>query len=178
MTQMIEALLVYSRLNTKGAEFETADLNVIIDQLQSLEIAAIIEDTNARLIVPQKLPSVVADVAMLRQLIQNLVINGIKYRAEGVVPEIVITACDVDEDTVKILISDNGIGIKEELHETIFKMFKRAHSRQKYEGTGIGLAVCRKIVEKHGGTIGVDSAEGQGSVFWFTINKAKEAVLV
>jgi signal transduction histidine kinase len=178
MTEMIEALLIYSRLNTKGMDFGIGDFNEIINQFKHLEIATLIEETNATITVPRQLPNVIADVPMIRQLMQNLIINGIKYRDDGVVPEIVITASDIDDDTVKIQVSDNGIGIKQEMHEAIFKMFKRVHSRKKYEGAGIGLAVCKKIVEKHGGMIGLDSSEGQGSVFWFTIKKAKEAVLV
>ncbi|MHC4637693.1 MAG: ATP-binding protein [Planctomycetota bacterium] len=176
MTQMIEALLVYSRLNTKEVLFKTIDLNEIIEQLEQLELAALIEETEAVIEVPQYLPEVRADLVQIRQLFQNIIVNGIKYQREGISPRIVITAEQIEDGKVSIKIQDNGIGIKEELHKAVFKMFKRVHSRSEYEGTGIGLAVCRKIIDRHGGQIGVDSQEGKGSVFWFTLTLADESV--
>jgi signal transduction histidine kinase len=109
---------------------------------------------------------------------QNLIVNGIKYQRAGTAPRIEITARQIDNDEVRIEFKDNGIGIKKEMHQAIFKMFKRIHSREDYQGTGIGLAVCKKIAEKHGSKIGVDSEEGKGSVFWFTMSLEKELATV
>lgn len=178
MSQMIEAMLVYSRVNTRDIVLNPVDLNEIIEQFRQVELAALLEETNGTIEVPQPLPRILADTVLIRQLMQNLVVNGIKYQEEGVVPCVVITAKQIDGDRVKIEIKDNGIGIKEDLHEAIFKMFKRVHSRQKYEGTGIGLAVCKKIAERHDSQITVDSREGEGSVFSFNLAAAAEPISV
>ena len=178
MTLMIEALLTYSRLNTKEMQFETVDLHEIIRQFEELELAAMLEETGGTIEVPEPLPSVKADSVQIRQLLQNIICNAIKYHREGIPPRIMVRARQVSGDKIRIEVQDNGIGINEELHDDVFKMFKRVHSRQKYEGTGIGLAVCRKIVDKHGGQIGIDSNDGEGSTFWFVLPAAREPVMV
>ncbi|MHC4113837.1 MAG: sensor histidine kinase [Planctomycetota bacterium] len=177
MTAMIEGLLVYSRIDTQEAVFETVDLNEVVEQLRRLELAELLEETGAIIEVPESLPQVQANPVQLRQLMQNLIINGIKYRRQAVQPRIVIKATQSKEDTVRIEVQDNGIGIDEEHYENIFTMFRRLHSRQKYEGTGIGLSVCKKIVERHNGQIGVESKVDEGSTFWFTLSSAKEAMI-
>ena len=177
MTQMIEGLLVYSRLNTSNDPFEAADLNETIEQLGQFELGAMLEETGATIEVPQPLPKVKGDPTQLGQLLQNLIANGIKYRRDGVAPRIVIGAEPLGDETVRIEVRDNGIGVSEQHREDVFKMFRRLHSRRKYEGTGIGLAVCKKIVERHGGEIGLESTEGEGSTFWFTLPAAKEAAV-
>ncbi len=156
MNQMIEGLLMYSRLNTKEVPPEVVDLNEAVEQLVQLELAAVLEEAGATVEVPQPLPKVWAVPVQMNQLLQNLINNGIKYHREQIQPRIVITAKRIAQDTVRIEVRDNGIGIKEEFHGDIFAMFRRLHSRRKYEGSGIGLAVCKKIVEKHGGQIGVE----------------------
>jgi light-regulated signal transduction histidine kinase (bacteriophytochrome) len=178
MTQMIEALLVYSRLSKNDITLSAVDLNEIIEQFSQLELAMLLEETNAAIDIPQTLPTVKADKVLIKQLIQILISNGIKYQKPGTAPRIEITAREIDNDKVRIEFKDNGIGIKKDMHQTIFKMFKRAHSNEEYQGKGIGLAVCKKIAESHGSQIGVDSEEGKGSVFWFTMPLEKEQATV
>ncbi len=178
MTQMIEGLLMYSRVNTKEVPFQTVDLNHIVNQIQQLELAAALEETGGEIEVPQPLPTVMANPIQIRQLLQNLISNAFKYRHQEITPQVVVTAKQLDSDKVRIEVQDNGIGINHTLYEDIFKMFKRVHSSQRYEGAGIGLAVCRKIVDRHDGQIGVESKEGEGSIFWFTLTAAREPLLV
>ena len=178
MTEMIEGLLTYSRVNTKGISFQAVNLNEVVEQLEQLELAVLLEETGGTIEVPQPLPVVEADPIQMRQLLQNLIANGIKYRRDGVRPRIVIRAEHIDGDKVRIEVQDNGIGIKEEHYEDIFTMFRRLHPRQRYGGTGIGLAVCRKIIDRHGGRIGVESKYGEGTTLWFTLSAASEAVAV
>jgi signal transduction histidine kinase len=178
MTEMIEGLLTYSRVDTQGAEFETVDLNEIIEQLRQLELADLLEKMGGTIEVAGPLPEVQADPTQIRQLLQNIIINGLKYRQQAVQPQIVIRARQTEEDTVRIEVQDNGIGIDEKYHGDIFTMFRRLHSRRKYDGTGIGLSVCKKIVERHNGLIGVESKIDEGSTFWFTLSKTKETAAV
>ncbi|MFA5292365.1 MAG: ATP-binding protein [Phycisphaerae bacterium] len=178
MTQMIDGLLSYSRVSTKTREFETVRLDTVIHELEKFELSVLLEETHAILNVPEPLPSIKADSVQMRQLLQNLIANGIKYQTRGNIPEITITAETLPDEMVRIKVSDNGIGIKAESLGLLFTMFKRLHSRDEYEGTGIGLAVCKKIVERHGGQIGLESKFGRGSTFWFTVPAAKSAVPV
>ena len=175
MTQMIEALLAYSRINTKAPALEIVDLNETIKKLEQLELATMLEENGGTIEIPQLLPEVLADPDLIKKLLQNLIINGIKYRREGIQPQILIIAERVSEDAVKIELQDNGIGIEKEHNERIFKMFARLHSRQENEGPGAGLAICKKIVEKHGGRIGIESKVGVGSTFWFTLPTSKSS---
>jgi len=105
----------------------------------------------------------------VHQLLQNLVGNGLKYQHNGRKPEIVVRSSQEDDNTVRVEVEDNGIGIAEGNYDKIFVMFGRLHPREEYEGTGIGLAVCKKIVDRHGGNMGVTSTVAEGSTFWFTL---------
>jgi signal transduction histidine kinase len=170
MQQMIEALLIYSRVTTHGAEFGPVDLNLIVEQLRTLELAAKLEEVPGSTIeTPEPLPVVFGDPIQMRQLLQNLIVNGMKYQPKGAVPKIIVTATKTDDSMFRIDVTDNGIGIKEEYYNTIFTMFRRLHSRSEYEGTGIGLAVCKRIVERHNGKISLHSVVGKGTTFWFTV---------
>jgi PAS domain S-box-containing protein len=171
MQAMVDDLLTYSRVTTKAKPIELVDLNQVIEDLKSLELATMLEETRGTISVPEALPPVNGDSSQLHQLLQNLIANGIKFRREGVKPEITIRARGIQKDMARLEIQDNGIGIDEKYHEQIFTMFKRLHSRERYEGTGIGLAVCQKIVRRHGGEIGVKSTPGKGATFWFTLPK-------
>jgi len=169
MQQMIDALLTYSRVTTRGVGFEPVDLNKVVEELCAVELAVKIEETGAEIAVPERLHNVNCDPAQIRQLMQNLIADGLKYQKKGVAPEITIRSSVADNGMVRVEVADNGIGIKQEQFENVFVMFKRLHSRREYEGTGIGLAICKKIVERHEGDIGVISTYGEGTTFWFTM---------
>jgi PAS domain S-box-containing protein len=169
MQDMIDALLTYSRLTTKAKPPEWVDLNKVIDNLRKLELATLLDETRGGIRIPKPLPSVQADPSQMHQLFQNLIGNGLKFHKEGIPPEIIVRAHEVENNMVRIEVEDNGIGIDEKYHSQLFTMFRRLHSRDQYEGTGIGLASCKKIVERHGGNIGVKSILGKGSTFWFML---------
>jgi|GEM_PF-1766941 len=168
MKKMIDGLLVYSRVSTQPHPFQRVDLNEIVGQINKFELSVLIEETNAVVEIPKPLPAIVGDSSQITQLMQNLIANGIKYQKRGSKPVITITSKPAADGMVRIEITDNGIGIKPEYHSAVFGMFKRLHNKE-YEGTGIGLATCKKIVERHNGQIGLESQPGHGSTFWFTI---------
>jgi PAS domain S-box-containing protein len=171
MQAMIDALLTYSRLTTKAKPFEWVDLNKVIEDLKKLELATMLNETRGVIHVPRPLPSVQADPSQMHQLFQNLIGNGLKFHKEGISPEVIIRAYAVENNMIRIEVEDNGIGIDEKYYGQLFTMFKRLHSREQYEGTGIGLASCKKIVERHGGDIGIKSTPDKGSTFWFTLSR-------
>ncbi len=175
MTTMIDGLLKYSRANTKDIVIETVDLNNVVEHIKELELGMLLEETGTVIEVPQPLPKVYADPVQIEQLLQNLIANAIKYRKEDIKPVITIKAKENQDKKVRIEVQDNGIGIAPEYRDEIFKMFKRLHAREKYDGCGIGLSICKKIVDRHAGDIGVESEMGKGSTFWFTIPRAKDA---
>lgn len=168
MQALINDLLTYSRVGSTAAPLQPTDSAAVVETaLQSLRVA--IEDSHA-VIRCGELPIVMGDAAQLTQLFQNLIGNAIKFRG-GRTPAIAVSA-KADESFWRFSIQDNGIGISAEYFDRIFVMFQRLHSRGAYEGTGIGLAICKKIVERHGGRIWVESEPGQGSVFNFTLQQA------
>jgi signal transduction histidine kinase len=172
MSNLISDLLEYSRINTRGKEFVAVPLEQIVtDVIDDLEVA--IEESSA-IIEHQNLPDINGDVFQLNQLFLNLLSNAIKFRQKGISPKINISHSHdsvfdpiLSTDTLWhiITISDNGIGFEQEFEDKIFVPFQRLHARSTYKGTGIGLAVCRRIVERHGGTIFVKSQVGQGTTF-------------
>jgi signal transduction histidine kinase len=178
MTKMIEGLLAYSKVSTKTHSAEIVDLNNIVKQLSELELSVMLEEKHTILDVPQSLPAVEVDPVQIRQLMQNLVANGMKYQAKENKPHITITSRPVADGMVRINVTDNGIGIAPEFQQAVFVMFKRLHAKNEYEGTGIGLAVCKKIIGRHGGQIGVESELGKGSTFWFTLPAVKQSAAI
>lgn len=168
MQTLINDLLTYSRVTTHGKEFVKIDLNDIMKRaLFNLEIA--IKENDA-IIEVDELPEIYADGFQMVQLFQNLIGNAIKYRSKEP-PHVCITAQKDDGDWV-FKVSDNGIGIAHKYYERIFTIFQRLHEIHVYTGTGVGLAICKKIVERHGGFIWVDSDYGKGSTFYFSIPDA------
>jgi signal transduction histidine kinase len=168
MKRMIDGLLVYSRVSSQPHPFQKVDLNEIISQIRKFELAVLIEEKDVEIEIPTLLPVIVGDSSQVIQLMQNLIANGIKYQKKGNKPIIKITSKPAADGMVQIEVTDNGIGIKPEYHSSVFGMFKRLHGKE-YEGTGIGLATCKKIIERHNGKIGLESQPGHGSTFWFTI---------
>jgi light-regulated signal transduction histidine kinase (bacteriophytochrome) len=129
-----------------------------------------IEESGAKVNFPPQLPTLTVDNSQMTQLFQNLIGNGIKFRRPDVPPVIDITVeRNAADETWQFAIRDNGIGIAPEHHERIFVIFQRLHTREQYPGTGIGLAVCRKIVERHGGKLNVQSEPDHGATFSFSI---------
>ena len=165
MQSLITDLLVFSRLTRKPKPFTLIDCNTVIKNVV-LNLESVIQSTNA-VIMSEPLPSVSGDETQLTQLFQNLISNGIKFHSDKK-PQININAQKTDSEWL-FSVKDNGIGIEDIYKERIFVIFQRLHSRDEYPGTGIGLAICKKVVEKHGGRIWVESEPGKGSTFYFTI---------
>lgn len=166
MRDLIKALLEYSRIG-KEREFSLVDCNQLITEILS-NMTQSITETKA-IITVDTLPIIKGFEIELRQLFQNLISNAIKYVAKGVRPKLNISATKKGHEW-QFALSDNGIGIAKEDQDKIFIIFKRLHNRNEYEGSGIGLSYCKKIVELHQGTIWMDSKINEGSVFNFTIN--------
>jgi PAS domain S-box-containing protein len=167
MQRLINDLLTYSRVGTRGKPLETTDTHALLGEA-IINLAAQIEEKRA-IITNDDLPTVLADTSQLMQVFQNLISNAIKFLGENV-PHIHVSAQDKGREWV-FSVRDNGIGIEKQYAERVFIIFQRLHTRQEYPGTGIGLAVCKKIVERHGGRIWFDSEPGRGSTFFFTIMK-------
>lgn len=166
MQRLIEDLLTYSRVGTQGQQLRTVSLDTVInDVLSDLEL--LVEQAGAK-ILRDPLPTLVADEGQMRQLFQNLISNAIKFRKAGHPPEIEIRACPSEHEFV-IEVRDRGIGFDQKYTDRIFTIFQRLHGRHEYEGTGVGLAICRRIVERHGGRLTARSSPGQGSTFVVTL---------
>jgi two-component system sensor histidine kinase/response regulator len=167
MNKLIKGLLEYSRIGTGSLKFVKVDCSWILDQvLESLQSE--LEQSQA-VIEADPLPQVMGDEVQIEQLFQNLISNAIKYRHDQVIPLIKITVKQPLNDEYLIGIHDNGIGIEVEDYPRIFQVFQRLENCDQYPGTGIGLAVCQKIVDNHGGKIWVESEQNQGTSFYFTL---------
>jgi signal transduction histidine kinase len=170
MQRLITDLLAYSRVTTRGKAFHPIDCEQVLrDVLVNLQKA--IEESGAE-VSHDPLPKIIADQAQLVQLFQNLIGNSIKYRSEE--PPRVHISAGPAEDGWLFCVRDNGMGIEPQYADRIFVIFQRLHAKGEYSGTGIGLAICKRIVERHGGRIWVESELGRGSTFCFTIPANKE----
>jgi len=169
MQRLIQDLLAYSRVGTKGKDLlETSSEDALEQALINLRGAI---EENGALITHDALPPVLADEMQLIQLFQNLVGNALKYQGPGT-PRVHISAENTDGKKWMFSVRDNGLGIDPQYFEKIFGMFQRLHKREEFAGTGIGLAICKKIVERHGGSISVDSELGEGSTFHFVLSES------
>ena len=168
MQTLINDLLEYSRIQTRGKKFSKVNIqNVLGLAVNNLRLK--IQETSA-LVTNDDLPEVIADEGQIVQLFQNLIENGLKFTKTA--PRIHISAIE-EEDHFLFSVRDNGIGIEASYFDRIFQIFQRLHPKDQYGGTGIGLAICKRIIDRHGGKIWVESKPGKGSVFYFTILKSQ-----
>jgi PAS domain S-box-containing protein len=168
MRTLIKELLDYSRVGRKDKPFEYVDIREIIREVIA-DYQMAIDDSNARIVIEDDMPVLLAIRFRVKQLISNIVSNALKFKSDKL-PEIQIGVCE-EEDAWLFYMKDNGIGIESQYFERIFGIFKRLYSRDEYPGTGIGLALCKRIVEAHGGKIWVDSDGKTGTCVYFTIAK-------
>jgi signal transduction histidine kinase len=171
MRTLINDLLSYSQLATSAEPFTRVDLTAIVQGVV-VDLETVIADAGGRVDVGA-LPVVDADPAQMRQLFQNLLGNALKFRRKDEPPVIRLAAAGTPDGMWAITVADNGIGFKETQGERIFRMFERLHPRAAYDGSGIGLAICRRIVERHGGTIAATSTTGQGTTFTVVLPATK-----
>jgi signal transduction histidine kinase len=176
MQRLIEDLLKFSRVSTHGRPFAAVDLGEVTRAVL-VDLETQVEQAGARVTVGA-LPTINGDQSQLRQLMQNLISNALKFRRQEVTPEIAIDAT-VHDGVAEITVRDNGIGFDRRYSLRIFRVFERLHGRNEYPGTGIGLALCRKIAERHGGTVVADGVPDVGSTFTVTLPlEQPEEVLV
>jgi signal transduction histidine kinase len=172
MRSLIQDLLSYSRIRSKGQEFVSVDLNEIVrGVISDLEVR--LEQTEGRVKVGE-LPTVLADPVQMRQVFQNLIGNALKFKKSGVPPVVKVAAKTKDKGHV-IVVEDNGIGFEQEYGERVFEIFQRLHGRSEYEGTGMGLAIVKKILERHVGSIRAESEKGRGTRFILVLPNHKDA---
>lgn len=165
MQKLINGLRAYSCVGGQGKPFEPTSCETVLDRVLTNRQERIEE--NGAVITHETLPTVMADASQLVQLFEKLIGNAIKYRNEEP-PRIHISAEQKGNEWI-FSVRDNGIGIAPEYHEHIFVIFQRLHRTEEYPGNGIGLAICKRIIERHGGRIWIESELGKGSTFYFTI---------
>jgi PAS domain S-box-containing protein len=171
MQALLQDLLAYSRVGTHGRAFERVDLAQTVQEVQA-DLAVALAESGGRVEVGP-LPTVKGDPVQLRQLLQNLIGNGLKFRAKGRPVVVQVRADRVEEagrPLWRLAVSDNGIGLDAKYEDRVFQIFQRLHAREEYEGTGIGLAICKRIAERHGGTISYDGELGRGTTFYVTLD--------
>jgi signal transduction histidine kinase len=177
MATLVSDLLAFSRISSKGKPFIPVDLNEVIAGVVS-DLEARLAQTGGRVEILD-LPTVASDPIQMRQLLQNLIGNALKFHRKDEAPVVRVSAEIIDSPdangrvqpggTCRISVVDNGIGFDEKYLDRVFTIFQRLHGRGDYEGTGIGLAICRKIVERHGGNITARSKPGEGATFIVTM---------
>ena len=170
MQALVDDLLTFSRVNSQKLKLQDLDPAKLVDNIL-LELDSTLKETKARVMFSNFPELINADKIKLKQLLQNLITNGIKFSKPGVIPTVTIN-CKEKKDYWQFEVKDNGIGISKEFNDKIFKLFQRLHTSSEYKGTGIGLTLCKKIVEQHDGEIIVDSILGEGSNFIFTISRS------
>ena len=185
MSGLIADLLEYSRVTTRGEPFEDVNLNTIAQNVRS-DLEFRIDDVSGRVEIDD-LPTIEADSTQIRQLFQNLISNGLKFHRPDEPPVVRLSArieerpvADEPDQTLPwciIQVSDNGIGMKKKYLDRIFLPFKRLHGRSQFEGTGMGLAICQRIAERHGGAIEVESAPDEGTIFTIEIPAVRSEML-
>jgi light-regulated signal transduction histidine kinase (bacteriophytochrome) len=173
MKQLINDLLLFSRAGRNGNSAAVNLTEVVVQALDVMQLA--IEDVHA-VVTYDPMPTVMGRESRLGEVIQNLIGNALKFRSERQ-PEVHI-GCERRGDEWMFSVRDNGIGMAPEFHERIFAMFQRLHGREEFSGTGIGLAICKRVIEHHGGRIWVESKPAEGSTFFFTLPSAMEGLAI
>ena len=174
MWNLVDDLMVYSQVNSLQMNLEPNDLNDLLKEVL-INLNFSINEKNAIIEVAPLPQEAMVDETKIRQVFQNLIANSLKFTTPDKTPMLKID-CKEEGDFWKFSVQDNGIGISEDYHDKIFKPYQQLHTKDKFEGTGMGLAICEKIIEKHGGTIYFESVLGEGTTFYFTILKASEKV--
>jgi light-regulated signal transduction histidine kinase (bacteriophytochrome) len=177
MQDMITSILDYSKISSNPEPFKLVDCNEILQNaMGNIEVA--IGESGAK-ITHEPMPSIYADPHQLQRVFQNLIANSIKFSSKDKKIPLIHVGVDKKDDFYEFYVKDNGIGIDPKYFERIFIIFQRLHTDSVYPGHGVGLAICKKIVERHGGTMWIDSVSGKGATFYFTISaKEKETVNV
>jgi PAS domain S-box-containing protein len=175
MKDQIEGLLEFSRVATHEKTFEQVNMNDILKYALN-NLKTLIEENNAK-ITNDPLPLLMGDADQLQRVFQNIISNAIKFKKEGESPKVHISVQRNDENNEYVFsIADNGIGIEKQYMERIFVIFKRLHTQDEYKGTGIGLSIVKRIIERHNGRIWVESDLGKGSTFYFTLPITKKVM--
>ncbi len=170
MKRLIEDLLAYSRVNPYNLKFEAIDVNDLIFSIER-DLMMVINEKKAKLISKNLPVNLIADQTQMRQLFQNLIANALKFDIPNITPEVIVSVEEQEEQWL-FSVRDNGIGIDPKHFDRIFLLFRRLHTKNEYDGTGIGLAMCKKIVENHHGEIWIESEKGKGATFFFTLSKS------
>jgi light-regulated signal transduction histidine kinase (bacteriophytochrome) len=173
LQRMMDAVMRYARVKTRGQRMEVVDLNRVRDRVLDV-LESEIAGSRAE-IVSDELPNVMADEPQMEQLFQNLISNSLKFHGDDP-PRVEISVSDEPDEWI-LAFADNGIGIDGGAADRIFLMFQRLHTQEEYPGTGIGLAVCKRIVTHHGGRIWIDSATGDGATFFVALPKRSERLV-
>jgi len=173
MQELIDGLLTYSRISSKAVPFEPVELHQVINSVLD-DLAIRIENNHATIHIDDTLPAIEADPLQMRQLFQNIIGNSLKYTHPERNPQITIKRLPFSdpfsqESYIRLSIEDNGIGFKKEYQDVIFDIFQRLHTRQQFQGTGIGLSICKKIVARHQGAISAEGTPDQGATFIITL---------
>lgn len=171
MQALIQDLLSYSRVGTRGKPFRPVNCAAVVDRVLN-DLKPMIVEAGAT-VTRGDLPAVSGDDVQLGALFQNLIANAIKFRGDRA--PVVQVSAEREGEHWRFAVQDNGIGIESEYRERIFVIFQRLHGHGTYPGTGIGLAICKRIVERHGGRIWVESTPGAGATFWFTLGERQDA---
>jgi light-regulated signal transduction histidine kinase (bacteriophytochrome) len=173
MQTLIRDLLAFSRVETHAHDFETVDTHSALGAA-IVNLKTMIDETGA-LVTSSDLPQVLADETQLTQMFQNLINNGIKFQKKTRTPHIHICA-ERQNGCWRFSVQDNGIGIEPKYKNKVFLIFQRLHTREEYAGTGIGLALCKRIIDRHGGKIWFDSSPERGTTFYFTIPENEKGI--
>jgi light-regulated signal transduction histidine kinase (bacteriophytochrome) len=176
-TEMIAALYRCSQVDSGAMSQAPVDLNRIVEEVTSLRLAVDIRNLQGTIHVPERLHVVRGDEMQILQLVQNFIANGLNYRRKNIDPEITIRSCEVAHDRIRLEVEDNGIGIRDADRGKLFRMFTRLGGGREEEGLGLGLALCKKVADRHGGRIGVTSGDDAGSTFWVELPQATEGDL-